>query len=223
MLWSLAGELVAVAGRNRAEKAKAKKQPAIGVDAADAPPASDWRCSRLNQSLMELGATLCNPRQPECGRCPVRKHCVAFHTDRIACLPNLGRRVRPTERRFIAFVMEHRRRFMVRQRPAGTINALLWEFPNIEVEQNATVPNPAELAKARLGLDAASLERMCVIKHSITRYRISLEVMQGILAAKPATRDPATRWLTLAELEGLAYPGAHRKILTTLIASTDCE
>ena len=82
---------------------------------------------------MELGALVCTPRNPQCGMCHVRKLCVAFRDNRVAELPNLGIREFATPRRFVAFVVEQEGRFLVRQRPAGVVNAHLWEFPNVEV------------------------------------------------------------------------------------------
>ena len=40
-------------------------------------------CSHLNQSLMELGALVCTPRNPQCRICPVKKLCVAFAENRV--------------------------------------------------------------------------------------------------------------------------------------------
>ena len=85
---------------------------------------------------MELGALVCTPRNPQCRICPVKKLCVAFQENRIAELPNLGKRKAATARRFIAFVIERNGLFLVRQRPAGVVNAHLWEFPNVEIDPN---------------------------------------------------------------------------------------
>ena len=60
-------------------------------------------CSHLNQSLMELGALVCTPRNPQCTICPVKKLCVAYREDRL--LPNCtnsGKRQAATARRFMA-------------------------------------------------------------------------------------------------------------------------
>ena len=83
---------------------------------------------------MELGALVCTPRNPQCEICPVKKLCVAFREGRIGELPNLGKREAATARRFVAFVVERNGRFLVRQRPAGVVNAHLWEFPNVEIQ-----------------------------------------------------------------------------------------
>jgi len=169
--------------------------------------------SHLNQSLMELGALICTPRQPACLLCPVRPDCVAYRTRRVEHLPNLGERTATTSRRFVAFVVQHRGKFLVRQRPAGVVNAHLWEFPNLETA--ATGADLINIAATELNFKTAALEKLLTIKHSITRYRISLEAYRASLqrSPKPAANH---RWLTLPELDLLAFTSAHRKILQRL-------
>jgi len=52
-------------------------------------------CSHLNQSLMELGALICTPREPKCLVCPISKHCFAFQNNRVSGFPNLEKRAAP--------------------------------------------------------------------------------------------------------------------------------
>jgi len=77
---------------------------------------------------------VCLPRQPRCDVCPIAKHCVAYREDCVQELPGVRQRVRATPRRFAAFVAQQGKHFLVRQRPAGIVNAYLWEFPNVELE-----------------------------------------------------------------------------------------
>jgi A/G-specific adenine glycosylase len=102
-----------------------------------------FACSHLNQSLMELGALVCTPRNPQCAACPVKKLCVAFRENRIPELPNIAKRAAATARRFVAFVIECRGKFLVRQRPENVVNAHLWEFPNVEVNHQIRVERAA--------------------------------------------------------------------------------
>jgi len=62
-------------------------------------------CSHLNQSLMELGALLCSPREPKCSVCPISRHCFACQKNRVTEFPNLEKRPSATARRFAAFVI----------------------------------------------------------------------------------------------------------------------
>ena len=169
-LWSLATELVEVAQQ---------------LDAKSG-------CSHFNQSVMELGATICLPQNPRCAECPVKSACVARITDRVDRFPELPRRAASTERRVAAFVLERDGRYLVRQRPARVVNQGLWEFPNVELNNGLTL---AELARKHLGLDLSRARTLSTIRHTITRYRITLEVFRC-----PAPRKSITdgKWLTLA-------------------------
>lgn len=214
------------------------------------------RCSSLNQSLMELGALICTPRSPNCTVCPVQKDCIAHKENLQDQLPNLGKREATTERRFIAFVVERDGKFLVRQRPADVVNAHLWEFPNAEIGARVSdtqQPNrgkqssngnsnhsqmqltaPRSVAK-ELGVRITAAKPLCLIKHSITRYRITLEAWRAELTgpnrspvsdlASVVRSTPGRRtalhdggWRTLAQLHKVAFTSAHKKILARLEA-----
>jgi A/G-specific adenine glycosylase len=162
--------------------------------------ADQSRCSELNQSLMELGALVCTPRAAKCPECPLRQDCFAARAGRVGDFPMLAKRAAATERRFVAFVVQKADRFLVRQRPAGVVNAQLWEFPNIE----------ADLEKAPW--EILETQPLCRVRHSITRYRILLEAYR----AGPGD-DSTGQWKTVAQLHRLPFTSAHRKILNVLV------
>ncbi|MFN0067708.1 MAG: A/G-specific adenine glycosylase, partial [Limisphaerales bacterium] len=85
-LWEIAGELVTAAAR--------REKP------------GERACSALNQSLMELGATVCTPKAPGCPACPVRRRCAAHRTGRVAELPAPRARPATSARRFLVIVAE---------------------------------------------------------------------------------------------------------------------
>jgi A/G-specific adenine glycosylase len=167
----------------------------------------DNSCSHLNQSLMELGALVCAPRNPQCLVCPVKKLCVAFKENRTDTLPNLGKRAAATARRFVAFVLEHRGKFLVRQRPENVVNAHLWEFPNVET--NGHGKSPAEVFESQFGFSAPELQPLPAVKHSITRYRITLEAFR--VPVKRLPKAPGT-WLPHTEFDSVAFTAAHKKL-----------
>ncbi len=183
--------------------------------------------SFLNQSVMELGALICIPRNPDCPACPLKKLCIAFREDRVNELPNLGKRPPSTARHFIAFVVEQRGHFLVRQRPAGVVNAHLWEFPNVECTNSEA--DVKQIFKTIFSIKPARIRPLCTVKHSITRYRITLEAWRvsfgGASSMRPNNfkmghrRTPPSKigvWLSPAKLDSLALTSAHRKILRRL-------
>ncbi len=165
---------------------------------------------------MELGALVCTPRNPQCKICPVKKFCVAFKENRTVELPNLGKRETATARRFVAFVIERNGKFLVRQRPAEVVNAHLWEFPNVEV--NGARLDMPRIFKSEFGDVPEKLSPLATVKHSITRYRITLEAFL-VRPDKICRRNPTAsgklrrrcrRWLSPPPIKN--SPALPRKV-----------
>jgi len=169
----------------------------------------------LNQALMELGATVCTPRQPRCESCPLTRRCVARQKQLVDRLPNLGPRAAATPRRFIACVLERDGTVLVRRRPAGVVNSHLWEFPNIEVPLKDSPNSVHAKIEAELGCTLDSLQPLATVKHTITRYRITLEAFRGTLNGT-VPQPQAGEWLPLARARELAFTSAHGRILRRL-------
>jgi A/G-specific adenine glycosylase len=261
-LWRLAKELVAQVESSPSICRRRRKESHSTSISSQRLLTSSPTCANLNQSLMELGALVCTPRNPQCMKCPVKKLCVALREGSIGELPNLGKREAATARHFVAFVVERNGRFLVRQRPAGAVNAHLWEFPNVEIGARLSEPQHTRLpsiagkisvidgkrmccgsedprskaaanaAMEALGFAPKELTPLCTVKHSITRYRITLEAlrvhfggasytsphpkraMSGTRRARPSEKNGV--WLPLTKLDSLAFTSAHRKILRAM-------
>src|ERR1039458_954723 len=204
-LWELAEQLVFHASRITPHAAKSRTRT---------KNEGDLNCSHLNQSLMELGALVCTPRNPQCLLCPVKKLCAAFKENRVEALPNLGKRAAATARHFIAFVVEQEGKFLVRQRPVGIVNAHLWEFPNADC--TAARPRAEEMFRDMFKIEPVDIQWLCTVKHSITRYRLTLEAFT--VAAQKIRAKTAGVWKTPAQMEPLAFTSAHRKVLRAVAA-----
>jgi A/G-specific adenine glycosylase len=188
ILWQLAEELV------QNSKSKNKNSKPL--------------CSHLNQSLMELGALVCTPRNPQCKICPVKKLCVAFKENRVEELPNLGKREPATARKFFAFVIERDGKFLVQQRPVGIVNAHLWEFPNLEI--NGSKQSAKKIFNSSFHFVPKEVQPLCTVKHSITRYRMTLEAFHVRLKKSPA--KSAGVWLSPKKFDSVAFTAAHKKL-----------
>ncbi len=212
-LWQLAEELVACAHERWGERPREPLgegiKSKITIKIKNPLP-----CSALNQSLMELGALICTPRSPNCPACPVAKHCVALRANRVEELPRPKQRAAVTARRFFVFLIERAGKFLVQQRTDGVVNAHLWEFPNIEALAKDSV---AAMAEKHFDAKPDAIERLCVVKHSITRYRMTTEAYRVTLGGTSYTRPKSAGvWRTLAQLHKLPFTSAHRQIATKL-------
>jgi A/G-specific adenine glycosylase len=84
------------------------------------------------QAMMDLGATICTPRSPDCGRCPVSAHCAAFAQGRPEAYPVKAPRAARPHRRGTAYWLEHDGHvLLVRRPPRGLLGGML-AFPEAE-------------------------------------------------------------------------------------------
>lgn len=204
-LWALAETLVQAAARTRSARA-ADAARARGLWLAG-------NCAALNQGLMELGAVVCTPRNPRCEQCPWAGWCVARRKHQVGLIPVLRRRRRLVDRQALVLVATGRGHVWLRQRPAGSVNAGLWEFPVWEPRDG----DVAALPSARPpGLRADQLTRLATLRHTITHHRITLHVMRVEGGRLPRSVRRGCQRVPWSALERLAFSAAHRKIALQL-------
>ena len=94
------------------------------------------RSGDFNQSLMELGATVCLPNgRPLCETCPVMHLCTAFHEGKETELPvKSGKKERRIEKRRVYLISCDGKILLYRREKKGLL-AGLWEFPNALAEE----------------------------------------------------------------------------------------
>lgn len=87
----------------------------------------------LNQALMELGATVCTPRSPRCGACPIHTQCQALAQGRVDALPAPVVRAAPKAMTIaFAYVAQARGVWLMRRPVGAGLWAGLWELPSAD-------------------------------------------------------------------------------------------
>ncbi len=175
------------------------------LSAALSPPG---RAADFCEGLMELGATVCLPKSPECTACPWRDACIAFTEGRTAELP-VKRPKPPPERseRTALVVRDGEGRLLVEYRESGLLGGL-WGFPERESE---------DAFEARSGVrpDLEGARSAGVVAHVFTHRRWRMEVsVCGVADAAGAADGPKPkwRWVTEAEFEALPVSKAFQKV-----------
>jgi A/G-specific adenine glycosylase len=153
---------------------------------AEAPAAE------VNEALMELGATLCTPLDPACGRCPLAAVCAARAEGRPRAYPPPRRRRGAVDLRWAAAcAVAPDGRWLLHRIDEGPILRGLWLPPLAELESGAD-----PLLQARRVLPGAPLDTGMiapVVRHSITHRRIEVVPARfGVAAAAPPS--DAWRW-----------------------------
>jgi A/G-specific adenine glycosylase len=176
----------------------------------------------FNQALMELGATVCTPRGARCDGCPLEAGCEARRRGLVERLPELRARVSPTKVRVAAAVVRERGRVLVVQLPSDAPRwAGLWTFPHAELVAGEAPEGAAErAAREQAGKEVRIVRPLTRLTHSITRFRISIEVFEAVLAAGRSRKSVAphgeSALVPPAELAERAMPSPHRKLARML-------
>ena len=147
----------------------------------------------FNQSLMELGATVCLPKNPLCLLCPVAPACRALAEGTVEQLPVKLRRVDPVALEGTLLIIRKNGRILLRQRePDARRMAGFWELPT-----------PEELPRARIG------RRLGVFRHTITHHHYTF----GVAEASGSVLRRPFRWHEPRTLAKIPLSTTARKAL----------
>ena len=98
-----------------------------------------------NQAMMEFGAMLCRPKNPDCNICPVRESCNAYQTKRINLLPVKLKTVKIRERYFNYFLITDGDQILLNKRSIDDIWANMYDLPLIENQNYIPVEGLSKL------------------------------------------------------------------------------
>ncbi|MGH9604328.1 MAG: A/G-specific adenine glycosylase [Terracidiphilus sp.] len=154
----------------------------------------------FNQALMELGATVCLPRNPQCVACPLHSACKTRGEHKTRPRP-------PMLRRQVAHALAVRtgrrtaleREVLLAQRPATeTIMPGLWELPLL---RDSEIPEDKPLM---------------TLRHSIMQvnYHVRIRAVTEDSVESMTVAGGLRRWVPLSEAAGMALTGLARKILS---------
>jgi A/G-specific adenine glycosylase len=170
--------------------------------------AGEW-----NQALMELGATICVPRAPRCGTCPVRRLCRARAANRVDAFPPVAARHAAVElRRAVALIARDGRVLMARRE--GRLLDGLWEPPGVDLRAGASAGAQLAAELARLGVRARLAPSGRSVRHVITHRAITVALWHGEPLG-PMPRTARLRWVDPARTR-LPLSALGRRIATAL-------
>lgn len=134
----------------------------------------------FNQALMDLGATICKPKNPECFRCPAAGLCRARIKNLQNVLPLTRRAAAIPHRLTVAAVIrDSKGRFLVVQRPASGLLASLWKLPGGFVQDGEKAENALkQCVKEELGISIRLGHHLASINHAYTHFRVTLQAFE---------------------------------------------
>ncbi len=203
--------------------------------ASSRPPARElaglWRLSELlldprrprafNQALMDLGATVCTPRNPSCGRCPWQGHCAAYAAGDPAAYPvKDAPRELPFQVIGVGVVRNGAGAVLIDQRLNEGLLGGLWEFPGGKQEPGEAIEATiARELREELAIEAAVGEELIVVDHAYSHKKLRFVVhLCTWLSGEPQPlASQQVRWVRPEQLADFPFPAANARIIAALL------
>ncbi len=172
------------------------------------------RAGDYNQALMDLGATICLPKNPRCLLCPLMAMCKARENGTQKLRPVLKPKKKTPHYVHAAGVIFQRGHVLLSLRPADGLLGGMWEFPNGRVEGN-----PAkELVKALNApyrLTVRGKEALGVIRHAYTHFKVTVHAFRCESVSIPKNKN--LKWVCVNELDDYPMGKVDRQIARKLL------
>ncbi len=175
------------------------------------------RAGDFAQAMMDLGATICTPKNPACALCPWNESCAAYARGEAEALPRRTPKREGALRRGAAFVVRRADGMvLVRARPAKGLLGAMTEVPTTEWLQDFAEGDALDGAphfSATKTRKRIAWRRVAgVVRHVFTHFPLELSVYTADVPAR--TPAPAgARWVALASLSSEALPSVMRKVV----------
>ena len=167
----------------------------------------DQGVETYTQGLMDLGATVCGIRNPDCLRCPLADTCVAKASGAPQRFPIKTRKLKRSHRENAVLLLRHRQRVWLVQRPDTGVWAGLWALPEYE---------SVSALESLSGRWPGQGEWLPTVHHVLTHLDWDLHPLRWTWGAGPAPARgvlPAGRWFLTEEALALGLPAPVRRLL----------
>jgi A/G-specific adenine glycosylase len=186
----------------------------------------DW-----NQAMMELGATLCTPRSPQCLLCPVSEFCEARKQGLVEVIPEKRSKRATIEITLASLVLvdPHGKTLLLpppkstkKSAPPDDVHTLvsrMWHFPTVSVQNGQAAAALAKFAQEsffggrKFQTELAPLKK---VRHAVT-YR-SITILPFRLEMKKLPKVSGAKVFPLADLSGVAISNLTRKVARAALA-----
>ncbi len=171
----------------------------------------------INPAMMELGALVCTPKNPQCELCPVEKWCGARAQNRQNELPFVASKAAPTPLFDVcAFAQNADGEVLLRKRPEDQKIWWrgMWELPRTTRIEGETAAQALTRLGGELGFAIEGGEEVACLKHGVTRYAITLSCLEASVSTQIA--GEMVKWCSFEAARALPMPAAMKTLLKTL-------
>jgi A/G-specific adenine glycosylase len=179
--------------------------------------------SKFNQALMDLGASICQPRTPLCPSCPLKSHCQAYEAGVQGDRPIRRKREAIPHFMVTAGVLKRDGTVLIARRPAGELLGGMWEFPGGKCKSGESLKECLLREwREEMGLDISIGKSLGVFSHAYTHFRVTVHAFTCLaLEGDPETYEHSElRWVKPEELTNYPMGKVDREISKIISGKT---
>jgi A/G-specific adenine glycosylase len=167
-----------------------------------------YRCAAYTQAIMDLGATLCTPKKPQCPSCPLNLDCTAHKAGTEQHYPASKRRkVLPVRQTYFLIASNPDGDILLEQRPPTGLWGGLWCFPQSDTLQG--IHSECE----RLGLPPGKFTQGQQLQHTFSHYRLDYTPLYLSVGLSPSISDNKNQWVKVNAPGKIGLPRPVEKLL----------
>jgi A/G-specific adenine glycosylase len=159
------------------------------------------RPAQYNQAIMDLGALICKPSNPQCDLCPLKGSCISAHDPIVNDLPVKSKKTKIRNRFFHYFIMEKEGKIVLQKRSNQDIWKGLYEPPMIEYDTSHV---PIEIVKNDLNKQGLNINK--IKKESSTTQQLSHQKIHATFYRVEWGGVGTSEWVDRSKAATLAYP-----------------
>lgn len=172
---------------------------------------------RFNESLMELGASVCKKSNPNCLECPLKKECLAYKNSQTAILPVVKKKPKaPHYKVAVAIIMDDGEMFIQKREMKGHLGGL-WEFPGGKVNEGESFRDAVvRECQEELNTEIVISQELPPVNHVYTHFKITIVPFLAECDRKQVKTVLPHCWIPFADRDKYAFPKANHKIFSYL-------
>ena len=179
----------------------------------------------FNQAIMDLGSTICKPRNPRCSECNIRNFCKSYKNNTVDNYPiSEKNRTIPHHKISVGLVWKENK-ILISKRHSNVMLGGLWEFPGGKIKEGESAKECVKREiKEELNVNVSVGKKINTIKHAYTHFTIELTAYHCQYESGEAdTVDCADfKWIKTSQIDSLPFPKANHKIFNKIPENNPC-
>ncbi len=177
----------------------------------------------FNQAVMDLGATICLPRNPHCQACPLSRHCSALAGGTAMARPRKTKKKPPREVTVFQLWAKNQNSIRLVRREEEGLFGGMWELPGLMVDGRPGQPDKkalAHLCRSALGPGWRPGEEIVRLTRTLTHRKILFVVLGAVEGGgipnknkRKISPNENSMWAGAGDIEALPLPTAQRAVI----------